>query len=76
VLQIVAIGLYILPVQLGWARSAVMAAAVAVTLVTGIDYVVRAFGLRRAARSSQAAGETSEQARPPVASSGEVGGAE
>src|SRR5262249_40623769 len=32
VLQIVAIGLYILPVQLGWARSAVMAAAVAVTL--------------------------------------------
>src|SRR5262249_59580357 len=38
VLQIVAIGLYILPVQLGWARSAVMAAAVAVTLVTGVDY--------------------------------------
>ena len=31
----VAIGLYILPIDIGWARSAVMAAAVAVTLVTG-----------------------------------------
>src|SRR5713226_2928278 len=49
VLQMLAIGLYILPAQLGWERSAVMAAAVAVTLVTGVDYVVRALGLRRAA---------------------------
>ena len=80
VLQIVAIGLYILPVQLGWARSAVMAAAVAVTLVTGIDYVARAFRLRRAARSRQAAAsvsgsrQASQAARPPVAHSGEPGG--
>ena len=49
VLQIVAIGLYILPVQVGWLRSAAMAAAVAVTLVSGADYVLRALRLRRAA---------------------------
>ena len=51
VLQIVAIGLYILPVGIVWLRSAVMAAAVAVTLVTGVDYVARALRLRRAAGS-------------------------
>jgi CDP-diacylglycerol--glycerol-3-phosphate 3-phosphatidyltransferase len=49
VLQIVAIGLYILPEPIGWLRSAAMAAAVAVTLVTGIDYTARALRLRRAA---------------------------
>ncbi|MGN6792386.1 MAG: CDP-diacylglycerol--glycerol-3-phosphate 3-phosphatidyltransferase [Streptosporangiaceae bacterium] len=49
VLQIVAIGLYILPEPIGWLRSAVMAAAVAVTLVTGVDYTARALRLRRAA---------------------------
>jgi CDP-diacylglycerol--glycerol-3-phosphate 3-phosphatidyltransferase len=54
VLQIVAIGLYILPIHIGWLRSAVMAAAVAVTLVTGADYVVRALRLRRAAGGQQA----------------------
>ena len=48
VLQIVAIGLYILPADLGIARGVVMAAAVAVTLVTGADYVARAIHLRRA----------------------------
>lgn len=56
VLQIVAIGLYILPIDIGWVRSAVMAAAVAVTLVTGVDYVARALRLRRAARSQPADG--------------------
>jgi CDP-diacylglycerol--glycerol-3-phosphate 3-phosphatidyltransferase len=50
VLQIVAIGLYILPGTFGWLRSSVMAAAVAVTLVTGFDYTARAMRLRRAAR--------------------------
>jgi CDP-diacylglycerol--glycerol-3-phosphate 3-phosphatidyltransferase len=74
VLQIVAIGLYILPVELGWARSAVMAAAVAVTLVTGVDYVARALRLRRAARAGQAPAVAREAARPPVARSGEPGG--
>ncbi|HEX9064366.1 MAG TPA: CDP-diacylglycerol--glycerol-3-phosphate 3-phosphatidyltransferase [Streptosporangiaceae bacterium] len=47
VLQIVAIGLYILPVDIGWAKAVVMIAAVAVTVVTGIDYVARALRLRR-----------------------------
>ncbi len=47
VLQMVAIGLYILPVHIGWVRPAIMAAAVAVTLVTGVDYVARALQLHR-----------------------------
>ena len=41
-LQVVAISLYILPGPLGAARPVVMAVAVAVTLVTGAQYVVRA----------------------------------
>ena len=48
VLQVLAIGFYILPVDLSWLRVTVMAAAVAVTLVTGADYVSRAVRLRRA----------------------------
>src|SRR6185437_180276 len=48
VLQVLAIGLYILPVNLGLARAVVMAAAVVVTLATGVDYVARAIRLRRA----------------------------
>jgi CDP-diacylglycerol--glycerol-3-phosphate 3-phosphatidyltransferase len=50
VLQIVAIVLYLLPLD-GWlatGRACVMAAAVVVTVVTGVDYVVRALRLRRA----------------------------
>jgi len=47
-LQVVAICLYILPWDLGLSREIVMAAAVVVTVVTGIDYVVRAVRLRRA----------------------------
>ena len=48
-LQGVAIGLYVLPFSgpLATARWGVMAAAVAVTLVTGLDYVGRAARLRR-----------------------------
>lgn len=48
VLQIIAIGLFILPVDLGPARDVVMTAAVVVTLATGVDYVARAIKLRRA----------------------------
>jgi CDP-diacylglycerol--glycerol-3-phosphate 3-phosphatidyltransferase len=55
VLQVLAIGLYILPVGLGWLRVTVMAAAVAVTLVTGADYVSRAVRLRRAVPHSRLA---------------------
>lgn len=46
-LQVVAIGLYMLPGPLGPARVTVMAAAVGVTVVTGADYAVRAVRLRR-----------------------------
>lgn len=49
VVQAAAIGLYILPLSgaLGTVRWWVMAAAVILTVVTGIDYVVRALRLRR-----------------------------
>jgi CDP-diacylglycerol---glycerol-3-phosphate 3-phosphatidyltransferase len=50
-LQIIAICLYVLPPSLGlpvWIKEAFMAAALAVTLVTGGDYVVRAVRLSRA----------------------------
>ena len=49
-LQILAISLYVLPPSLGlplWIRETVMAAALVVTLVTGVDYVVRAARLTR-----------------------------
>lgn len=48
-LQSVAIGLLVLPTE-GWLHTAalgVMGAAVVVTVVTGVDYVVRAVRLRR-----------------------------
>jgi CDP-diacylglycerol---glycerol-3-phosphate 3-phosphatidyltransferase len=48
-LQSVAIGLLVLPTE-GWLNAAalgVMGVAVVVTVVTGVDYVVRAFRLRR-----------------------------
>jgi CDP-diacylglycerol--glycerol-3-phosphate 3-phosphatidyltransferase len=46
-LQVVAIALYVLPGPSAAVREAVMAAAVAVTVVTGIDYGVRAVRLHR-----------------------------
>jgi CDP-diacylglycerol---glycerol-3-phosphate 3-phosphatidyltransferase len=49
-LQIVAICLYVLPPSLGLPsaiREVVMAAALVVTLVTGVDYVIRAVRLTR-----------------------------
>ena len=47
-LQMLAISLYVLPGPFGVARPIVMGLAVAVTLVTGADYVLRAVRLRRA----------------------------
>jgi CDP-diacylglycerol---glycerol-3-phosphate 3-phosphatidyltransferase len=47
VLQIIAICLYMLPWGNAIARDVVMAVAVAVTVVTGFDYVLRAMRLRR-----------------------------
>jgi CDP-diacylglycerol---glycerol-3-phosphate 3-phosphatidyltransferase len=69
VLQALAIGLYILPLTglLASARWWVMAAAVVLTVITGIDYVYRALTLRRtsaramrdaAARRAAAGGES------------------
>ena len=46
-LQVIAIALYVLPGPPGIAREVVMAAAVVVTLATGVDYGVRAVRLRR-----------------------------
>ena len=46
-LQVVAIALYVLPGPPAVVREVVMAAAVAVTVVTGIDYGVRAVRLHR-----------------------------
>ena len=53
-LQVLAIALYILPGPPSAVRDVVMALAVAVTVVTGADYTVRAVRLRR--RSLSAAG--------------------
>jgi CDP-diacylglycerol--glycerol-3-phosphate 3-phosphatidyltransferase len=54
VLQAIALGLYLLPWQevavLHWAAITIMAAAVIVTLATGVDYVGRALRLRAAAK--------------------------
>ncbi|QCB95338.1 CDP-diacylglycerol--glycerol-3-phosphate 3-phosphatidyltransferase [Cellulomonas shaoxiangyii] len=61
VLQSVAIGIYLLPLDalplvVGVLAALVMAAAVAITLVTGIDYVRTAVRIRRAAGVPPAAG--------------------
>jgi CDP-diacylglycerol--glycerol-3-phosphate 3-phosphatidyltransferase len=67
VVQALAIGLYILPLSgfLASARWWVMAVALLLTVLTGIDYVYRALSLRRtsaramrAAAARRAAGQT------------------
>jgi CDP-diacylglycerol--glycerol-3-phosphate 3-phosphatidyltransferase len=52
-LQTIAIGMYLLPLQdwLATVAAWVMGAALVLTVVTGVDYVVRALALRRAART-------------------------
>ncbi|GAA4229267.1 CDP-diacylglycerol--glycerol-3-phosphate 3-phosphatidyltransferase [Actinomadura meridiana] len=47
-LQVIAIGLYILPGPLDFARWVTMGAALIVTVVTGVDYLVQAWRLWRA----------------------------
>jgi CDP-diacylglycerol--glycerol-3-phosphate 3-phosphatidyltransferase len=47
-LQVIAISLYILPLHIAPEREALMGAAVAVTVLTGADYIVRAVRLHRA----------------------------
>ncbi|MFD0686533.1 CDP-alcohol phosphatidyltransferase family protein [Actinomadura fibrosa] len=50
-LQVFAIGFYILPGPLDPVRWVTMGAALVVTVVTGLDYVVQAWKMRRTARS-------------------------
>lgn len=58
-LQMIAIALYMLPGPIGTLREVVMLGAVLVTVVTGIDYVVRAVRLRqRVAAGSRGARHT------------------
>ncbi len=68
-LQGVAIGLYVLPLAgvLASARAWVMALAVAVTLLTGLDYVARAARLRR----TSARADLKRAGRAAVGASGE-----
>ncbi|MFC9974993.1 CDP-diacylglycerol--glycerol-3-phosphate 3-phosphatidyltransferase [Spirillospora sp. NPDC127200] len=51
-LQVIAIGFYILPGPLDPVRWATMAAALVVTVVTGVDYLVQAWRLRKAGRAA------------------------
>lgn len=58
VIQTFAIVLYLIPMQsllgewAGWVAFAVMLAAVVVTVVTGIDYILQAIRLRKSARDA------------------------
>ena len=68
VLQSIAISIYLLPLDdlpaaLGWLAAAVMAVAVAVTLVTGIDYAVKGWRVRRDARAQ---GLAAHRPGPPI----------
>jgi CDP-diacylglycerol--glycerol-3-phosphate 3-phosphatidyltransferase len=64
VLQALAIGMYILPLTgvLASARWWVMAAALVLTILTGIDYVYRALTLRRTSARAMAAAAARRQA--------------
>jgi CDP-diacylglycerol---glycerol-3-phosphate 3-phosphatidyltransferase len=56
-LQVIAIGLYLLPLPGGWfdvVRWVFLGAAVVLTVVTGVDYVVRAIRLRARGRRAVA----------------------
>jgi CDP-diacylglycerol---glycerol-3-phosphate 3-phosphatidyltransferase len=55
-LQMVAIGLYVLPIGLSLLKTVIMGAALVVTVLTGADYVVRAVRLRRAVPRALAGG--------------------
>ncbi len=71
VAQSVAIALYILPLTglLASARWWVMAVAVALTVLTGVDYVYRAVTLRRTSDRAVRAAEARRQTDPPGARS-------
>jgi CDP-diacylglycerol--glycerol-3-phosphate 3-phosphatidyltransferase len=60
--QVVAIGLYLLPLSgpMASIRAYLMGAAVMITLVTGVDYVARAIKLRRATSTRAASPAATE----------------
>jgi CDP-diacylglycerol---glycerol-3-phosphate 3-phosphatidyltransferase len=58
ILQVIAISLYILPGPIGLERRLFMGAAIVVTVLTGIDYTVRAIRLHRAVPGPPVAGAT------------------
>ena len=67
-LQGIAIGLYLLPLT-GWAATArvpVMALAVAVTVITGVDYVARALRLRQTSARAEMKRARRAAGRPPA----------
>jgi len=56
--QTIAITMYLVDAPWPWwaaASAAVMGAAVILTVATGVDYVVRALGLRAAAKAAESA---------------------
>lgn len=67
VAQAFAIGLYVLPLGSGFAvgQWVVMAVAIALTVITGGDYVVRALRLRRTSARSQARADRARAERTP-----------
>ena len=69
-LQVIAIGLYVLPGPLQAARVTVMAVAVAATVVTGGDYVLRALRLHRAGRGTSEGGGAGQRAGPDADGAG------
>ncbi|MGN6244180.1 MAG: CDP-diacylglycerol--glycerol-3-phosphate 3-phosphatidyltransferase [Motilibacteraceae bacterium] len=75
-LQAVAIGFYVLPLPdwLGWLPVTVMAAALVVTVVTGLDYVARAVVLRRTSERPAAMRAARAARRAGRAGSGRTGG--
>ncbi len=70
-LQIVAIGLYVLPIGLNVLKLVIMGAALVVTMLTGADYVVRAVRLRRAVPGSQGGAVSGESMAGGHAGSGQ-----
>ena len=72
-LQVVAIGLYVLPGPLGLVREILMAAALVVTLATGGDYVLRAVSLRRGRIAARGARKGTHGEERPEAGHGRAG---
>ncbi|HEX6888846.1 MAG TPA: CDP-diacylglycerol--glycerol-3-phosphate 3-phosphatidyltransferase [Candidatus Nanopelagicales bacterium] len=80
VLQMLAIVLYLLPLDsdnpvVWWTRAVVMALALALTLVTGLDYMGRAYRTRRDSKAARRARATAAVADRRPAATGPAGSA-